>query len=161
VTGAMMRLAPSGDGLGRIGRLPEEGRLRPDVANVYALQDAAQAWKDIAGNPQGFMGCRPVGRERQDVVTRQDGASCGLRGYARLPEGGPDRTPAMWPQFSSKSQPGESCSTLTTSFGSYALRLDAPAPAPRFGVEICEIRRLASLQPAQNVSPNIFNLRLT
>src|SRR6201984_1275340 len=48
VTGAMMRLAPSGDVLGRIGRLLEEGTIRPDVAAVYALQDAAQAWKDIA-----------------------------------------------------------------------------------------------------------------
>ena len=67
VTGAMMRLAPSGDGLGRIARLMEEGTIRPDIATVYALQDAAQAWKDIAGNLLGFMGCRPVGRERQDA----------------------------------------------------------------------------------------------
>jgi NADPH:quinone reductase-like Zn-dependent oxidoreductase len=50
VSGAMMRLAPSADGLGRIARLLEEGTIRPDVAAVYALQDAAQAWKDIAGN---------------------------------------------------------------------------------------------------------------
>src|SRR5882724_11098910 len=50
VSGAMMRLAPSADVLGRIGRLLEEGTIRPDVATVYALQDAAQAWKDIAGN---------------------------------------------------------------------------------------------------------------
>jgi len=50
VSGAMMRLAPSGDGLGSIARLLEEGTIRPDVATVYALQDAAQAWKDIAGN---------------------------------------------------------------------------------------------------------------
>ena len=49
VSGAMMRLAPSGDGLGKIARLLEEGTIRPDVATVYALQDAAQAWKDIAG----------------------------------------------------------------------------------------------------------------
>src|SRR6202049_615662 len=50
VSGMMMRLAPSGDVLGRIARLLEEGTIRPDVATVYALQDAAQAWKDIAGN---------------------------------------------------------------------------------------------------------------
>jgi NADPH:quinone reductase-like Zn-dependent oxidoreductase len=50
VSGAMMRLAPSGDGLGSIARLLEEGTIRPDVATVYALQDAARAWKDIAGN---------------------------------------------------------------------------------------------------------------
>src|SRR5216684_1324699 len=48
VSGAMMRLAPSGDVLSRIGRLLEERTIRPDVATVYALQDAAQAWKDIA-----------------------------------------------------------------------------------------------------------------
>src|SRR5882724_4542774 len=50
VSGVMMTLAPSGDGLGRIARLLEEGTIRPDVATVYGLQDAAQAWKDIAGN---------------------------------------------------------------------------------------------------------------
>src|SRR5437016_3877208 len=48
VSGVMMRLAPSGDVLSRIGRLLEDGTIRPDVATVYALQDAAQAWKDIA-----------------------------------------------------------------------------------------------------------------
>jgi NADPH:quinone reductase-like Zn-dependent oxidoreductase len=50
VSGAMMRLAPSADVLGTIARLLEEGTIRPDVATVYALQDAGQAWKEIAGN---------------------------------------------------------------------------------------------------------------
>jgi NADPH:quinone reductase-like Zn-dependent oxidoreductase len=50
VSGAMMRLAPSADELGGIARLLEEGTIRPDIATVYALQDAALAWKDIAGN---------------------------------------------------------------------------------------------------------------
>jgi NADPH:quinone reductase-like Zn-dependent oxidoreductase len=50
VSGEMMRLAPSGDMLGRIARLLEERTIRPDVATVYALQDATQAWKDIAAN---------------------------------------------------------------------------------------------------------------
>src|SRR5258705_3812120 len=59
VSGAMMRLAPAGDGLGRIARLLEEGTLRPDVATVYALQDAAQAWKDIAENLPGAHGLSP------------------------------------------------------------------------------------------------------
>ena len=59
VSGAMMRLAPSGDMLGRIARLVEEGTIRADVATVYALQDAA-------GTCQGFMEFRPEGRERQD-----------------------------------------------------------------------------------------------
>jgi NADPH:quinone reductase-like Zn-dependent oxidoreductase len=50
VSGAMMRLAPSADGLAQIARLLEEGTIRTDVASVYALQDAAQAWKDLAEN---------------------------------------------------------------------------------------------------------------
>src|SRR6266481_4780243 len=58
---AMMRLAPSGEGLGRIARLLEEGTIRPDVATVYALRDAAQAWKDIAGNLPGVHGMSPSG----------------------------------------------------------------------------------------------------
>src|SRR5713101_6113686 len=61
VSGAMMRLAPSADVLGRIARLLEEGTIRPDVATVYALPDAAQAWKDIAGNLPGVHGTSPSG----------------------------------------------------------------------------------------------------
>jgi len=61
VSGMMMRLAPSGDGLGKIGRLLEEGTIRPDVATVYALQDATQAWKDIAANLPGVHGMSPSG----------------------------------------------------------------------------------------------------
>ena len=61
VSGEMMRLAPSGDVLGKIARLLEEGTIRPDVATVYALQDAAQAWKDIAGNLPGVHGMSPSG----------------------------------------------------------------------------------------------------
>ena len=58
----MTRLAPSGDVLGRIARLLEEGTMRPDVATVYPLQDAAQTWKDIAGNLPGVHGMSPSGR---------------------------------------------------------------------------------------------------
>ena len=61
VSGVMMRLAPSGEGLGRIARLLEEGTIRPDVATVYALQDVAQAWKDIARNLPGVHGMSPSG----------------------------------------------------------------------------------------------------
>jgi len=61
VSGAMMRLAPSGDILGRIGRLLEKGTIRPDVATVYPLQDAAQAWKDIARNLPAVHGTSPSG----------------------------------------------------------------------------------------------------
>ena len=59
VSGTMMRLAPSGDVLSRIGRLLEEGTIRPDVATVYALQDAAQAWKDIAEKLPRVHGMSP------------------------------------------------------------------------------------------------------
>jgi len=61
VSGVMMRLEPSGDLLGRIGRLLEEETIRPDVATVYALQDAAQAWKDIARNLPGVHGMSASG----------------------------------------------------------------------------------------------------
>jgi hypothetical protein len=61
VSGMMMRLAASGEGLGRIARLLEEGTIRPDIATVYALQDVAQAWKDIAGNLPAVHGASPGG----------------------------------------------------------------------------------------------------
>src|SRR2546426_2209295 len=61
VSGVMMRLAPSGDVLSRIGRLLEDGTIRPDVATVYALQDAAQAWKDIAEKLPRVHGMSPSG----------------------------------------------------------------------------------------------------
>ncbi|HEX3446861.1 MAG TPA: zinc-binding dehydrogenase [Isosphaeraceae bacterium] len=59
VSALMMRLAPSGEMLARIGRLLEEGTIRPDVATVYALEDAAQAWKNIARNLPGVHGISP------------------------------------------------------------------------------------------------------
>jgi NADPH:quinone reductase-like Zn-dependent oxidoreductase len=59
VSGVMMRLEPSGDRLGRIARLLEEGTIRPDVATVYSLQDVAQAWKDIARNLPTVHGMSP------------------------------------------------------------------------------------------------------
>jgi NADPH:quinone reductase-like Zn-dependent oxidoreductase len=63
VSGAMMRLAPSADGLGKIARLLEEGTIRADVATVYALQDAAKAWKDIVGNLPAVHGISSSGPE--------------------------------------------------------------------------------------------------
>jgi NADPH:quinone reductase-like Zn-dependent oxidoreductase len=59
VSGVMMRLAPSGDVLSRIRRLLEEGTIRPDVATVYALQDAVQAWKDVAEKLPRVHGISP------------------------------------------------------------------------------------------------------
>ncbi|MGA7413769.1 MAG: NADP-dependent oxidoreductase [Bryobacteraceae bacterium] len=61
VPGVMMRLAPSAEMLGKIARLLEDGTIRPDVATVYALQDVAQAWKDIAVSLPGVHGMSPSG----------------------------------------------------------------------------------------------------
>jgi NADPH:quinone reductase-like Zn-dependent oxidoreductase len=71
VSGAMMRLAPSGEGVGIVARLLEEGTIRPDVAAVYALRDAAQAWKDLAGNlaPSG-PGAPATRRSHGKIVLR-------------------------------------------------------------------------------------------
>jgi NADPH:quinone reductase-like Zn-dependent oxidoreductase len=63
VTGTMMRLAPSGDTLGKIAQLLEDGTIRPDVATVYPIQDTAQAWKDIAANLPGVHGISPSSPE--------------------------------------------------------------------------------------------------
>src|SRR5437867_7362884 len=69
VSGAMMRLTPSADGLGRIARLLEEGTIRPDVATVYALQ----------GEPaRGSWDVAQWAGSGKTQVTRQDRASCGL-----------------------------------------------------------------------------------
>lgn len=62
VSGTMIRLAPSGDVLGKIGRLLEEGTILPDVASVYALQDVAQAWEDIAEKLPRVHGMSPSGQ---------------------------------------------------------------------------------------------------
>jgi len=88
VSGVMMRLAPSGDMLGKIARMLEEKTLRPDVATVYALQDAAQAWKDIAGNLPGVHGMSPSGpgaarrRSHGKIVLRVASREDEIRGRA-------------------------------------------------------------------------------
>ena len=61
VLGDMMRLAPSAECSEESRDCCEEGTIRPDVATVYALQDAAQAWKDVAGNLPGVHGMSPGG----------------------------------------------------------------------------------------------------
>jgi NADPH:quinone reductase-like Zn-dependent oxidoreductase len=66
VSGTMMRLAPSADGLSNLARLLEAGTIRPDIATVYALQDASRAWKDLDANrPSSGSGAttrRPHGK---------------------------------------------------------------------------------------------------
>ena len=61
VSGVMMRLEPSADELGKIARMLEAGTIRTDVATVYALQDVAQAWEDMAGNLPGVHGISATG----------------------------------------------------------------------------------------------------
>jgi len=60
VSGAMMRVAPSAELLGRIARMLDEGTIRADVATVYPLQDAAKSWQDITENvsPSGLVTAR-------------------------------------------------------------------------------------------------------
>ncbi len=67
VTGLMMNLTPSAEVLSRIARLLEEGSLRADVATVYALEDAARAWKDMAGGPASAASTR---RRHGKVILR-------------------------------------------------------------------------------------------
>ena len=67
VSGAMMRLAPSGDGLGRIARLLEEGTIRPTSRPCTRSRMRPRPGRTSPGTCQGFMGCRRVGRERQDA----------------------------------------------------------------------------------------------
>jgi NADPH:quinone reductase-like Zn-dependent oxidoreductase len=49
VSGLMMNMIPSARVLGGVSRLLEEKTIRPDVAKVYALNEVAQAWTDMAG----------------------------------------------------------------------------------------------------------------
>ena len=80
VSGVMMRLAPSGLELGKIARLLDEGAIRPDVATVYALQDVAQAWKDIARNLPGVHG---MSQGETDVPRRKSHGKIVLRVASR------------------------------------------------------------------------------
>ena len=80
VSGVMMRVAPSGLELGKIARLLDEGAIRPDVATVYALQDVAQAWKDIARNLPGVHG---MSQGETDVPRRKSHGKIVLRVASR------------------------------------------------------------------------------
>jgi NADPH:quinone reductase-like Zn-dependent oxidoreductase len=66
VTGLLMNLAPSAEGLGRIASLLEEGKLRAEVASVYALQDTAKAWDGMAAGPASAA----TRRRRGKIVLR-------------------------------------------------------------------------------------------
>jgi NADPH:quinone reductase-like Zn-dependent oxidoreductase len=70
VSGAMMRLAPSGEGLAKIARLLEEGTIRPDVASVHALQDAAQVWNDLSAHRDPRGAGPATGRAHGKIVLR-------------------------------------------------------------------------------------------
>jgi hypothetical protein len=51
-------------------RLLEEGTIRPDIATVSALEDAAQAWKAIAGNRSPGGSAAPGRRSHGKIVLR-------------------------------------------------------------------------------------------
>jgi hypothetical protein len=77
--GVMMRLAPSGDVLSRIGRLLEERTIRPDVAAVYALQDASSGLEGHRREPaRGSWDVAQWAGSAKTQQTRQDRASCSL-----------------------------------------------------------------------------------
>lgn len=63
ISSEMMRLAPSGEVLSKIAQLLEGGAIRPDVAAIYSLKDAGQAWKDIARNLPQVHAVSPSGPE--------------------------------------------------------------------------------------------------
>ena len=68
VTGVMMRLAPSGEVLGKIARLLEEGTIRDQTSRPYMR---SRMWprpgRTSPGTCQGFMGCRPWVQEWQET----------------------------------------------------------------------------------------------
>jgi NADPH:quinone reductase-like Zn-dependent oxidoreductase len=74
VSGEMMRLAPSGDVLSRIGRLLEKGQYDQTWRPCTHSKIQPRPGRTAPRNRQGFMGCRPVGRERQDE--RNTARSC-------------------------------------------------------------------------------------
>ncbi len=67
VSGMMMRLAPSEDVLGKIGRLLEEGRYEQTSRLCMHSKMWPRHGQTSRGTSQGFMGCRPAGRERGDA----------------------------------------------------------------------------------------------
>lgn len=68
VSGTMKMLAPSPDMLGRIARLLEDGTIRPDVSRSCThSRMRPRLGRTSPGNCHGFVGCRLVGRERQEA----------------------------------------------------------------------------------------------
>jgi NADPH:quinone reductase-like Zn-dependent oxidoreductase len=49
ISGVLMNMTPSAEMLGKISKLLEDGVIKPDVAKVYPLGEAAEAWEDLAG----------------------------------------------------------------------------------------------------------------
>jgi NADPH:quinone reductase-like Zn-dependent oxidoreductase len=50
VTALLMSMVPSTERLASIAKLLEEGKLKADVARLYPLENASQAWEDISTN---------------------------------------------------------------------------------------------------------------
>jgi NADPH:quinone reductase-like Zn-dependent oxidoreductase len=53
VTALLMSMVPSAERSGRIAKLLEEGKIKADVARIYPLEKAAEAWQAISGNLSG------------------------------------------------------------------------------------------------------------
>jgi NADPH:quinone reductase-like Zn-dependent oxidoreductase len=53
VTALLMYMIPTTVRLSKIGKLLEEGKIKADVAKVYTLDNAAEAWQAISGNLSG------------------------------------------------------------------------------------------------------------
>jgi hypothetical protein len=90
VTGAMMRLAPSGDVLGRIARLLEERTIGrgDDTTGRRDRVRAPGCGPGLEGHRREPAGCSwdvaQWAGNRKTQVTRQDRASCGLDISSRL-----------------------------------------------------------------------------
>jgi NADPH:quinone reductase-like Zn-dependent oxidoreductase len=68
VIGVLMNMTPSADMLGKISKLLEDGAIKPDVAKVYPLGEAAEAWEDLAGTGTG--GASGAKRTHGKIVLR-------------------------------------------------------------------------------------------
>jgi len=81
VSGEMMRLAPSGDVLGRIARLLKRVRFDQTSRPCMHSRMRHRPGKTSPGTCHGFMERRPAAGIGQTHVTRQDRASCRLDIY--------------------------------------------------------------------------------
>ncbi|NOU48228.1 MAG: NADP-dependent oxidoreductase [Bacteroidales bacterium] len=60
-----MNALPRAESLKQVYHLIEKGKLSLEVAQVYPLEEAGQAWKNIAENLTGTTGYRPVNKDKK------------------------------------------------------------------------------------------------